>query len=89
MEEKTQSFEASFERLDGILKLLNEGKVSLDDSLKLFEEADSLISRCSTKLSSAEQKIETLIKNRNNELSLDEVGSPVKEAFNHNSSNIL
>ena len=33
------SFEKAFERLDVILQTMNEGKVSLDKSLKLFEEA--------------------------------------------------
>ena len=89
MDEKTQSFEKAFERLDLILKQLNEGKVSLDESLKLFEEADGLINRCASKLSSAEQKIEKLIKNRNNELLLDESLNPIKEPFHHDSSNFL
>ena len=89
MDEKTESFEKAFEKLDSILKSLNEGKVSLDESLKLFEEADGLINKCANKLSDADQKIEKLIKNRNNELSLDDTGSPMKEPFNHDSSNIL
>lgn len=89
MDEQTQSFEKAFERLDLILKQLNEGKVSLDESLKLFEEADGLINRCATKLSSAEQRIEKLIKNRNNELLLDDTSSPMRETFRHDSSNIL
>lgn len=58
------SFEKAFERLEEILQKMNEGKVSLDNSLKLFEEADSLISKCSEKLAIAEQKIQTLVKNR-------------------------
>lgn len=89
MDEQTQSFEKAFERLDLILKQLNEGKISLDESLKLFEEADGLITKCATKLSSAEQKIEKLIKNRNNELLLDESSSPMKEPFHHDQSNVL
>jgi exodeoxyribonuclease VII small subunit len=89
MNEKTESFEKAFERLDQILKLLNEGKISLDESLKLFEEADLLMNKCASKLSSAEQRIEKLIKNRKNELALDDSGSPVKEPFYHNPSNPL
>lgn len=63
MNEET-SFEKAFERLEEILQKMNEDKISLDTSLKLFEEADMLISKCSEKLAQAEQKIETLIKNR-------------------------
>ena len=47
---------------------MNSGTVSLDESLKLYEEADKLINTCSKRLNEAERKIETLIKNRNGEL---------------------
>ena len=70
MEETT--FEKAFDRLEKILHLMNEGKISLDESIKLFEEADSLIVNCTTKLDTAEQKIETLVKKRNNEIDLVE-----------------
>ncbi|HEU64326.1 MAG: Exodeoxyribonuclease 7 small subunit [Candidatus Anoxychlamydiales bacterium] len=66
------SFEKAFERLDEILQKMNEGKVSLDSSLKLFEEANFLIKTCNKKLISAEQKIETLIKDRNSNLEVME-----------------
>lgn len=75
-----QSFEQAFDRLEEILKNLNEGKINLDESLKLFEEADSLITKCSTKLNAAEKKVEILIKKRN-ELLLDKEGNPEKEDF--------
>lgn len=65
------SFEKAFERLDEILQKMNEGKVSLDNSLKLFEEANFLIKTCNEKLSYAEQKIETLIKDRNSNLEIE------------------
>jgi exodeoxyribonuclease VII small subunit len=83
MTDKQQPFEKAFERLEEILKLLNDGQISLDESLKLFEEADSLINNCSLKLTSAEQKIETLIKNRSNELVLDKDEKPKKEPFSY------
>ena len=59
-----QSFEKAFDRLEEILQKMNEGKISLDTSLKLFEEANSLITKCNDRLVKAEQKIEILIKNR-------------------------
>ena len=40
------SFENSFARLETLLELMNTGTVSLDDSLKLYEEADTLINSC-------------------------------------------
>ena len=50
---------------------MNQGEVSLDQSLKLYKEADRLIKACMTHLSEAEQQIERLIKNRNNEVQVD------------------
>lgn len=64
------SFEEAFTRLEQILEKMNSGAVSLDESLKLYEEADKLITSCSKRLNDAERKIETLIKNRNGELAL-------------------
>jgi len=61
-------FETAFSRLEQILDKMNSGSVSLDESLKLYEEADKLIISCSKKLNEAEKKIEILIKNRNGEL---------------------
>ena len=76
-----QSFESAFERLEQILAKMNTGKAPLDESLKLFEEADQLIRFCSKQLTSAEQKVETLIKSRNGELTLDESRKPKAEPF--------
>jgi len=57
-------FEKAFERLEKILEAMNSGKVSLEESLKLFEEAENLMRHCSLRLNNAEQKIEQLIKGR-------------------------
>ncbi len=81
------SFEKAFERLEEILQKMNEGKVSLDASLKLFEEADNLISKCSEKLAQAEQKIETLVKNRG-ELELENE-KPKTKQFEYNKEKVL
>lgn len=54
-------FEKAFSRLEEILEKMNSGNVPLDDSLKLYEEADSLIKSCTKQLSEAEEKIETLM----------------------------
>ncbi len=54
-------FEKAFSRLEEILEKMNSGNVPLDDSLKLYEEADTLIKSCTKQLSDAEEKIETLM----------------------------
>lgn len=69
------SFEKAFERLEKILETMNTGKVSLEESLKLFEEAESLMKLCSNRLNQAEQKIEQLIKSRSGEYRLEPFGA--------------
>jgi exodeoxyribonuclease VII small subunit len=83
MNKKTEelSFEEAFERLEKILELMNEGKIPLHESLSLFEEGDNLIKRCESYLTSAEQKIETLIKNREGSLELDQELKPKRSDF--------
>lgn len=76
------TFETSFTRLEQILEKMNSGNVSLDESLKLYEEADKLINQCSKRLNDAERKIEILIKNRNGDLTLSPDGKPVTQEFN-------
>ncbi len=75
------NFERSFARLEEILEKMNSGNVSLDESLKLYEEADRLIAGCAQKLNKAEAKIEMLIKRRDGELQLDGEGIPSVERF--------
>lgn len=75
------SFEAAFARLEEILEKMNSGSVSLDESLKLYEEADKLINACSKRLNEAERKIEILIKNRSGELTLGSDQKPQAQDF--------
>lgn len=80
---KEQTFEKSYARLEEILEKINHGEVSLENSLSLYEEADSLIQSCNKKIDSAEKKITTLMKNREKELVLDEDGNPLQKNFVH------
>ncbi len=57
-----QSFEEALEKLEQITKALEEGDLSLEDSLKYFDEGDRLARQCSTKLDDAQKKIEILLK---------------------------
>lgn len=75
------SLEQSFVRLEEILEILNSGKVSLEESLKLYEEADKLIQGCSKKLQDAEKTIEILMKNRNGEVILGNDQKPQTKNF--------
>lgn len=75
------TFEQAFSRLEEILEKMNSAEVSLDESLKLYEEADQWILRCGKKLNEAEKKIQILIKNRNGELATTSDGAPQLENF--------
>jgi len=81
MTEKDFNFEKAFARLEAILDRMNSGNVSLDESLKLYEEADQLIAGCGSRLTAVEGRIEALIKKRDGELELDENANPQTEAF--------
>lgn len=80
-QKNTKTFEEAYERLEQILEKMNEQQVPLDDALKLYEEADQLITSCQKKLAEAEQKIVILQKNREKQLELNEEGKPKEEAF--------
>ena len=66
-------FEKDLEKLEQIVEALEEGGLSLDDSLKRFEEGIKLARRCEKALTQAEKKIEILTK--------DEKGNVVAEPF--------
>jgi exodeoxyribonuclease VII small subunit len=55
------SFEKGLERLQAIVKELEGGQLSLDQSLSLFEEGVKLTKECQGQLTSAEQKVQTLM----------------------------
>lgn len=80
-EEKEINFEYAYSRLEEILQKMNSSELSLDKSLAYYEEADRLIQRCQSLLKNAEKKVETLIKNRNQELQLDLSGNPSLQSF--------
>jgi exodeoxyribonuclease VII small subunit len=74
-------YEEAYKRLETILEKMNSRQLSLDDSLRLYEEADQLIASCSKRLNEAEKRIEVLIKSRAGELELDKEGQPVTTSF--------
>lgn len=54
---KELTFEQAMERLEEIVSVLESGKETLDESMKLFEEGTALTAFCSESLKNAEQKI--------------------------------
>ena len=67
------TFESAMSRLEEIVGQLESGKVSLDVSLKLYEEGIGLVRFCSDTLDKAEQKIK-IVKNGSD-------GTKVEEDF--------
>jgi exodeoxyribonuclease VII small subunit len=61
-EKKEEKFEVTLEKLQGLVRELESGDCSLEDSLKKFEEGVALARSCQERLNSAEQKIEILLK---------------------------
>ena len=59
------TYEKAIERLEEIVSLLEKNEVSLDESMKLFEEGTKLSRFCAEKLKNAQQKITELEKNNN------------------------
>jgi len=57
------TFEGATTRLEEIVKLLEKGNTSLDESLKLYEEGISLVRFCNTALDNAEKQIKMLVSN--------------------------
>ena len=56
-------FENALRRLEEIVKKLENGELSLDSALQLFEEGIKLSRFCHTKLEEAERRVEILLKN--------------------------
>lgn len=61
-ENKEMTYESAIKRLEVIVEALDKNEVSLDESMKLFEEGTKLTAFCSAKLKEAEQKITELSK---------------------------
>jgi len=58
-------FEEALQELENIVQRLEDGNLSLDESLALFEGGIKLSRLCSQRLDEAEKKIELLIKDEN------------------------
>ncbi len=77
--QKTMSFEDSIKRLEEIVKHLENGDLSLQESIRCFEEGNDLIKKCSSMLDEAEQKVMLLRKGSNGqaeEMSFEQPDNP-------------
>ena len=60
-----EKFETALKKLEEVVRRLEGGELSLDESLKAFEEGVKLAGFCSAKLNEAEKRVELLLKQRN------------------------
>ncbi len=67
-------FEKNLIRLEEIVGKMERGELSLDDSLKLFEEGVKLSKECHQRLSEAENKVRIL-------MGVDDKGQAVTQEF--------
>ena len=70
MTKQSQTFEKSMDRLEEIVRKIEQGNVPLEEALKLFEEGTKLADSCAKLLDQAELKILEVTKG--------EDGSPVE-----------
>jgi exodeoxyribonuclease VII small subunit len=65
---KAMTFEKAMKKLEEIVQELEAGQLSLEESLKKFQEGVKLSKFCSSKLDETEKKITLLLKDRNGSL---------------------
>lgn len=73
MIQNSKSFEQNMQRLEQIVRAMERGEVSLEESLKLFTEGTELVRSCGKLLDEAELQVK--------KISASADGTPVEEAF--------
>ena len=78
MDQQTLNFEDGLKRLEEIVRKMEQGNASLEESLNLFEEGTRLVVQCGKQLDEAELRVVRLMKGPD--------GNPVEMEFEHGSS---
>jgi len=65
-----ERFEEALKKLEDIVARMETGELSLDESLKAFEEGIRLIRLCNGKLDEAQRRIDLLVRNDREDLEL-------------------
>jgi exodeoxyribonuclease VII small subunit len=61
-DKKAEDFEQQLSNLEALVESLESGDLSLEDSLKSFEQGIKVARECQTALKQAEQKVELLMR---------------------------
>ena len=59
------TYEQAYEELQAIVNLLDEGRQSLEDTIKLFERGQALARRCESLLNQAQKKMRMISEDTN------------------------
>lgn len=81
MSKKSIDFEASLQQLETLVKQMESGDLTLEESLKSFEEGVKLTRVCQEAISKAEQKVRVLMEKSGVE-SLEPFDSPSQGSKN-------
>ncbi len=68
---KELSFEQALKRLEEIVSKLEKGEISLEESIKIYEEGHQLVKTCLAKLEKAEATVNALKKDANGDFTLE------------------
>ena len=60
----TEKFETGLQKIENLVHKLEGGEISLEESIKAFEEGMKLVKSCEEKLNEAQKKIEILTDDR-------------------------
>ena len=75
MNQQNKDFETSMQRLEQIVRSMEQGDVALEESLKLFQEGTELVRSCGKLLDEAQLQVKQIMTAAD--------GSPVEEDFQH------
>lgn len=70
-QKKTKNFEEAITRLESIVLQLEEGSISLEDSVEVFKEGMELTRYCRDKLDKAELELKKLVKDADGNFSIE------------------
>ena len=73
MNQNNKTFEENMQRLELIVRRMEQGDVPLEESLKLFQEGTELVRKCTELLDNAKMQVQLVTNGPD--------GSPVEEDF--------
>jgi exodeoxyribonuclease VII small subunit len=74
------NFEEQLTALESVVERLERGDLSLDDSVRLYEEGMKLSDACKKELEAAEGKIQILVQQRNGTMKIADLDAAPEES---------